>query len=133
MARKRQEQQRTGGDSARTSSEGLRYAIAVQLEAVMGEIQKRSDVVLVGNYEKDRAACQAAIDKALAELNAVEASGDEKSDEFDLAWAWHRLDEAYVRLSRVVSRAHLARRRTEVDAQRWEKARLRAKKEAEHA
>lgn len=108
----------TGGDP-----NALRNVIAVQLEAVMGDLQQRSDVVLVGDYERDRAACEEAIQKALAKLNEVGDNVDPKANEFDLAWAWWNLNEAYMRLARLTSRTHLARRRAELEAERAEKAR----------
>jgi hypothetical protein len=109
--------------------DALRHVIAVQLEAVMGDSQKSRDVVLVGDYERDRAACEAAIERALAELNEAGDNVDPKSNEFDLAWAWWKLNEAYLRLAHLTSRTHLARRRAELEAERAEKAR----KAAEHA
>lgn len=129
MARtKIQKQPGEGGDPVRTSSESLRYAIAVQLEGVMGDLQKRNDGVIVGDYERDRAACEAAIQKALTELNETGDNADPKANEFDLSWAWWKLNEAYTRLAQLMSRTHLARRRAELEAAKAEKARKAAQR-----
>ena len=125
----REQRAGTSGDPVRTSSESLRTAIAVQLEAVMGERQKNRDLVLVGDYERDRAACETAIERALAELNEAGGNADPKANEFDLGWAWWKLNEAYLRLAQLTSRTHLARRRAELEAAKAEKAR----KATEHA
>lgn len=96
--------------------DGVLAAIATRLRGVMGDIQQRHDVTLTGSYDADRAACERAIAAALAELEGAH-------DDFDLAWAWHGLDEAYCRLAHVTSRAALARRREAVAAAEAKKRR----------
>src|SRR5690554_4596314 len=91
-------------NQTKADTTSLRAALAVQIEAVMGERQQRDDGLVVGAYERDRALCEAAIERAQTELN-------DARDEFDLAWKWHELDEAFVRLAHVESRMRLARRR----------------------
>jgi hypothetical protein len=90
----------------------LLSTIAVQLHGVMGELQERRDAVLIsGDYERDRAACQAAIRQACADLDEAGESGRKEDRAFDLAWAWRHLDEAYARLAHLESRHRLAVRR----------------------
>lgn len=103
---------------ARNLSDPLLAAIATQLRGVMGPLQERADVVLTGDYERDRAACEDAIRKAQAELEAVGEEADPKQADLSLAWAWHVLHEAYLRLANLESRTRLARRRAQLKQSR---------------
>jgi hypothetical protein len=107
----------------RDLSDPMLAVITTQLRAVMGPIQERNDVVLVGEYERDREICEEAIRKALAELADAGEEVDARESAVALAWAWRNLDEAYIRLAHVQSRAKLAVRRAEVERLRAEKAR----------
>lgn len=115
-----------------TPMDPLIASLAGQLRTVLGERQQQADVVLVGNnYARDRDACLEAIRKAQAELDAVGEGVDTKANAFDLAWKWHELDDAYVRLAHLESRTHLARRRVAVEEalRRTEAAKAKALKQ----
>lgn len=85
--------------------------VAGKMRGVLGEVQEAHDLTLTGTYTADRAVCEAAIKQAQEELDAAGEGGDPKGNNYDLAWSWHRLDEALTRLAHVESRVRLARRR----------------------
>lgn len=95
-------QQTTAREKELSSS--LRASIAVRIEGVLGELQRGMDGVMLREYPNDRAARERAVDAAQAELDAAE-------DDFDLGWAWHRLNEALRDLADFEARRRLARRR----------------------
>ncbi|MFN8452462.1 MAG: hypothetical protein U0521_28625 [Anaerolineae bacterium] len=77
---------------------------SVRMVGVIGELQRQRDSILLQEYGRDRQARERAVAEAQQELDSAEG-------ELDLAWAWHRLNEALVELAHLEARRRLAQRR----------------------
>lgn len=86
---------------------GLMAMFSVRMTGVLGELQRRRDPIILQEYAHDRKAHEQAVADAQAELDIAD-------DDYDLAWAWHRLDEALTDLARFEARQRLARRRQQI-------------------
>lgn len=101
---------------APAEADPLVQVAASKMRGVLGDTQVAHDAVLVGDYERDRAACVEAVRRAQQALDEAGEGSDDKERAYDLAWAWKELDEALVHLAHVEARARLARRREELKA-----------------
>lgn len=97
---------------------GMLAMVTMQILGVTGDLQRARDGVIVGEYAAERVRCEAAIERALDELAHCGDGADEDANEHALGWAWHEVDQAYIRLAQVVAREALARRRVELAAQK---------------
>lgn len=88
------------------------------LKGVMGDIQTANDAVLLRNYGYDIARLEQAIERAQGEL-------DNAFDDYDVAWAWSKVEEAEVNLARFEARVRLARRREQLRVATRDKQRKR--------
>jgi hypothetical protein len=90
--------------------------VTTRIRGVSGRLQREDDAGLLSSYAAHRAICEAAIEQALDALNTAGDGAVDADNARELGWAWHALDEAYVRLAHLVAREALARRRIALQA-----------------
>ncbi len=92
--------------------DSLTAFIRGKVAGVLSSASHQSDRDYTRDYDRMRALLIERVADAQHKLEAAGTGGSRKDQEYDLAWAWHEVDEALHTLATFESRARLAKRRT---------------------
>lgn len=95
-----------------TALDSLTTFIRGKVAGVLSSASRQADGDYIRDYDRMRALLVQRVTDAQHKLDAAGTGGSRKDQEYDLAWAWHEVDEALHALATFESRARLARRRT---------------------
>ena len=92
--------------------DSLTNFIRGKVAGVLSGASHQADRDYTRDFDQRRALLVQRVTDAQHKLDAAGTGGSRKDQEYDLAWAWHEVDEALDALATFESRARLARRRT---------------------